>query len=313
MRPRILLIGSDGQVGRALSHSLTRVGDVTALVRAQLDLGKPDEIRRVVRSLRPELIVNAAAYTAVDRAESEPDLAQAINADAPRIIAETGKEIGAALVHYSTDYVFDGSKATSYVETDAPGPLSVYGKTKLAGEQEIQRTGMPHLIFRTAWVYAHQGRNFVLTILRLATEREELRIVRDQIGAPTSSSSIAEATASVLARVYGHKEAIESFSAVSGIYHMTAGGETSWCDFANAILAEARECKSQAAWLKAATADHPFIVQSILPVATEEYPTPARRPLHSILSNSLLERAFETRLAHWRKQLHDFFTADRAI
>src|SRR5579871_1530760 len=202
MTPRILLIGRNGQVGRSLCHTLPRFGDVTAVDRSQLNLCKPDEIRSVIRSLRPHLIVNAAAYTAVDRAESEPELTHAINAEAPRLIAEAAQEIGAALVHYSTDYVFDGTKNEPYVETDPVNPLSVYGKTKLAGEQAIQKTGVPHLIFRTAWVYAHQGRNFVLTILRLATEREELRIVRDQIGSPTWSAAIAEATAGVLARIY---------------------------------------------------------------------------------------------------------------
>lgn len=307
MTPRILLIGKNGQVGSSLCHSLPQLGDVTSVDHAQLDLCKPDEIRSVIRSLRPDLVVNAAAYTAVDRAESEPELAYSINAEAPRIIAEAVGEVGAALVHYSTDYVFDGSKTAPYVETDRPNPLSVYGKTKLAGEQAIQRAGIPHLILRTSWVYARQGRNFALTILRLATERQELRIVQDQIGAPTWSVAIVEATASVLARIYSGEGAKGSFSAVTGIYHMTAAGETSWYDFAKAILEEARENKSAAPWLAAATNQRPLIVRRVIPIATSEYPTPARRPLRSVLSNALLNRTFDTRLPDWRAQLSTCF------
>jgi dTDP-4-dehydrorhamnose reductase len=308
MRPRILLIGKSGQVGSALCRSLPRVGDVTAFDRSRLDLSKPDEVRTVIRSLRPELIVNAAAYTAVDRAESEPELAHAINADAPGTIAEEAREIGAAVVHYSTDYVFDGTKTTPYIETDPTNPLGVYGKTKLAGEQAIQQSGVPHLILRTAWVYAREGRNFVLTILRLASEREELRIVRDQIGAPTSSVAISEATTNVLSRIHKRDDARAALSTVSGIYHMTASGETSWYDFANAILEEARESKSPAApWLSDATNQRPLVVRRVTPIATSEYPTPARRPLHSVLSNALLESTFETHLPDWRAELHSFF------
>jgi dTDP-4-dehydrorhamnose reductase len=306
MSPRILLLGKNGQVGGALCHTLPRVGELTSLDRNQLDLCKPDEIRRVIRSLRPDLIVNAAAYTAVDRAESEPELAWAINADAPRIIAEAANEARAALVHYSTDYVFDGAKTTPYVETDAPNPLSVYGKTKLAGEQAIQQADIPHLIFRTAWVYAHEGRNFVLTVLRLATEREELRIVRDQIGAPTWSAAVAGATARILARIYERDDAYSWLSGLSGIYHMTAAGGTSWYDFAKAILEEARDEKSGARWFTAATKQHPLIVRDVIPIATSEYPTPARRPLYSVLSNAV-NRTFETQLPDWRTQLHSFF------
>jgi dTDP-4-dehydrorhamnose reductase len=306
MSPRILLLGKNGQVGSALCHRLPRVGELTSLDRSQLDLCKPDEIRRVIRSLRPDLIVNAAAYTAVDRAESEPELAWAINADAPRIIAEAANEARAALVHYSTDYVFDGVKTTPYVETDAPNPLSVYGKTKLAGEQAIQQADIPHLIFRTAWVYAHEGRNFVLTVLRLATEREELRIVRDQIGAPTWNVAIAGATARILARIYERHDACSWLSGFSGIYHMTAAGETSWYDFAKAILEEARDGKSGARWFTAATKQQPLIVRDVIPIATSEYPTPARRPLYSVLSNAV-NRTFETQLPGWRTQLHSFF------
>src|SRR5579872_4260389 len=186
-RPKILLTGKTGQVGRELAGLLERVGEVTAVDRQQLDLTKPDKIRQVVRGVRPNLIVNAAAYTAVDRAESEEAIAQAINAVAPGVLAEEAKRLGALLVHYSTDYVFDGTKGKPYEENDPTNPLSAYGRTKLEGERAIQQAEPAYLIFRTAWVYAREGRNFLLTILRAATEKEELRIVQDQIGAPTSS------------------------------------------------------------------------------------------------------------------------------
>lgn len=307
MKPRILLIGKNGQLGRSLCRFLPQLGDVTAVDRQQLDLCRPEQIRDCIRSVRPDLIVNAAAYTAVDRAESEPQLAQTINIDAPGIIAEAAREAGAALVHYSTDYVFDGTKGVPYVETDAPNPLSVYGRTKLAGERAIQQAGIPHLIFRTQWVYAREGRNFLLTVLRLATEREELRIVQDQIGAPTSSMALAEATVSVLTRIYSGEDARDHFTGVSGVYHMTAAGETNWYEFAKAILEEAHGDSGNSPWLAAATNRRPLMAGRVTPIATKDYPTPARRPLYSVLSNARLNRTFETRLPDWRAQLHSLF------
>jgi dTDP-4-dehydrorhamnose reductase len=307
MKPKILLIGKNGQVGTALRYSLPRLGDVTAVDREQMDLCKPDGISSLICSLRPDLIVNAAAYTAVDRAENEPELASDINARAPQIIAEAAKEIGACLVHYSTDYVFDGTKEAPYIESDRPNPLNVYGKTKLAGEQAIQDAGIPHLIFRTAWVYAHEGRNFVLTILRLATEREELRIVRDQIGAPTWSVAIAEATADVLAQIYGSQDARARFGGVRGTYHMTAAGQTSWYEFAKAILEEAHGERSHASWFEAAVNHRPLVARRIVPIATSEYPTPARRPQQAVLSNTQLQGTFGLTLSNWRDELRTFF------
>jgi dTDP-4-dehydrorhamnose reductase len=239
MKPTILLIGTNGQVGQELNRMLPRVGDVMPIDRQRLELTKPEEVRRAIRTYRPTLVVNAAAYTAVDKAESEETLARAINAEAPALMAEEAKKIGASFIHFSTDYVFDGSKSTPYDEDDPTNPQNVYGRTKLEGERAIQASGAPYLIFRTAWVYATQGRNFLLSILRLATEREELKIVRDQIGAPTLSREIAAAVTNILANTCDDKRGFPSLGDVSGIYHMTAGGETSWYDFAKAILEEA--------------------------------------------------------------------------
>lgn len=200
MKPKILLTGKNGQIGDDLRRILPRLGDVVATDREQLDLSRPADVRKLIRKLHPTLIVNAAAYTAVDQAEKEEALAHTINAEAPAIMAEEAKKIGAALVHYSTDYVFDGAKNSPYDEHDSPNPIGVYGRTKLAGEQSIRGSGVDHLIFRTAWVYSTRGKNFLLTVLHLATEREELRIVDDQIGAPTWSREIASATAKTSSR-----------------------------------------------------------------------------------------------------------------
>jgi dTDP-4-dehydrorhamnose reductase len=305
MKYRILLTGKNGQVGAELAAILPRLGEVTAFDRHQLDLLKPDQIRRAIRDTRPHVIVNAAAYTFVDQAESEESKARVINADAPAMMAEEAKKIGAALVHYSTDYIFDGSKNSPYDENDPPNPINVYGKTKLAGEQAIQGAGIPHLIFRTAWVYGRRGRNFLLTILRLATQREELRIVRDQFGAPTWSREIAKGTARILGQLF--EQGQESFSRSTGIYHMTATGKTSWFEFGQAILEEASRTSQGVSWFAAATSGHPLVARLVTPVATEEYPTVARRPAYSVLSNSRLKQMFDSELLHWRTQLHSAF------
>ncbi len=307
MKPTILLIGTNGQVGRELNSRLPRIAEVTPLDRQRLDLTQPEEIRRAIRALHPAFIVNAAAYTAVDKAESEESLARAINAEAPAVMAEEAKKIGASLIHFSTDYVFDGSKISPYVEDDPPNPQNVYGRTKLEGERAIQASGAAHLIFRTAWVYATEGRNFLLTILRFATQREELRIVRDQIGAPTLSSEIATATTNILAQVRDNEHRSFSLADLSGIYHMTAGGETSWYDFATAILEEAAASPAASPWFAAATSSLPLIARRVIPIATKEYPTPARRPAYSVLSNARLNRTFSLQLPDWRKQLHSVF------
>jgi dTDP-4-dehydrorhamnose reductase len=308
MKLKFLLTGKNGQVGRELSALLPRLGDLVALDRGQLDLSKPDDIRQAIRSTRPGIIVNAAAYTAVDQAESEEGAAQAINADAPGVMAEEAKKIGAVLVHYSTDYVFDGTKRAPYSEDDPPNPRNAYGRTKLAGERAIEQSGVSRLIFRTAWVYGREGRNFLLTLLRLATQREELRIVRDQIGAPTWSREIAAATTQILSQACAREGGPLSFSEFSGTYHMTAVGETSWYGFAKAILEEASRPVPSGSWLAAVTSQRPLIAHHVIPITTDEYLTPARRPAYSVLSNARLARTFGTQLPDWRTQLHSVFS-----
>ncbi len=303
----ILLTGKTGQVGSELLPLLPRLGEVVAPGRHELDLLDTNSIRRAVREIRPELIVNAAAYTAVDAAESHEADAYAINASAPAVFAEEAKKIGALIVHYSTDYVFDGLKRTPYEETDRTGPISVYGKTKLAGEQAIVLSGVPHLIIRTAWVYARQGRNFLLTMLRLATEKKELGIVRDQFGAPTWSREIAVATVKVLAQITSRSSAASTAREVSGIYHLTAGGETTWYDFACAILEEAAYISPEVPWFAEATKRRPIIASGILPITTAQYRTPASRPTYSVLSNSRLIQTFGYHLPDWRTQLGELF------
>jgi len=307
MRPTILLTGKTGQVGSELLRLLPALGDVVAPDRHELNLRNASSIRQAVREIRPGVIVNAAAYTAVDAAETQKADAHAINADAPAVFTEEAKKIGAMIVHYSTDYVFDGSKREPYEETDSANPINVYGKTKLAGEQAILTSGVPHLIFRTAWIYGTRGRNFLLTILRLATEREELKIVCDQFGAPTWSRDIAEATAKVLAQVVRQNISASPFPEVGGIYHLTAGGKTTWNEFACMILEGAAHIPREVPWFAEATSGRPLIAKRIMPITTAEYPTPAARPAFSVLSNSRLLQAFGIRLADWRTQLRSLF------
>jgi dTDP-4-dehydrorhamnose reductase len=307
MKPTILLTGKSGQVGGELLSLLPRIGETIAPGRADLDLADPAAIRRVVRELRPALIVNAAAYTAVDQAESEEARAHAVNAVAPGILAEEAKTLGVMLVHYSTDYVFDGAKRSPYEESDPTGPLGAYGRTKLAGEEAIRATGAAHLIFRTEWVYARTGRNFLLTILRLATQREELRIVSDQTGAPTWSRMIAAATVRILERCPASELAERS-----GIYHLTAAGETTWYGFARAILEECADPARLDPWFTQATAGRRLMAKSVLPIATLDYPTPAWRPPYSVLSNRKLRQTFALELPDWRAQLHRAMRGDEA-
>jgi len=307
MIPTIILTGKNGQVGRELASMLPSIGNLVAFGHDELDLSNPDEIRRRIREIGPQLIINAAAYTAVDKAESEEALATAVNAQAPGIIAEEAKKLGAAMVHYSTDYIFAGLKTTPYSESDAPNPQSVYGRTKLQGEKAIQHSGVDHLIFRTAWIYAREGKNFLLTILRLATQREELRIISDQIGAPTSSYEIAGATTQILAKLLAHEKRIHPLAKVSGTYHMTAAGETSWAGFAEAILEHARSNPPRAPWYLSATSNLPLIAKRVVPITTAEYPTPAQRPAYAVLSNQSLADTFQTHLPDWRVQLSSVF------
>ena len=285
---RILLTGKSGQVGKALQATLAPAGEVIALDRGQLDLVSADAIRQAVREIKPDVIVNAAAFTAVDRAESEPDLAMAVNGVAPGVLAVEARRIDALLVHYSTDYVFDGAKDGPYMEEDATHPLSVYGRTKLAGEQAIREAGIRHYIFRTSWVYSARGSNFVHTILRLARERTEIRIVDDQVGAPTWARSIAEITAKILSAGGNTTNAPDN---AGGIYHVTAAGAVSWFGFAQAILAAAK------------TRFPRMIVPQLIPIPSSEYPLPARRPLNSRLDNSRLTAAFGLALPKWEDAL----------
>ena len=308
MNLKILLTGKNGQIGHELSRLLPQLGEVVAVDFDELDLLKPEQIRRAIRSVHPNLIVNAAAFTAVDQAETDRAAALAVNAGAPAVIAEEAKKIGAALVHFSSDYVFDGSKSVPYEEDDPPNPLSYYGKTKLAGDLAIQNSGVPHLIIRTAWVYGTWGKNFLLTILRLATQREEIRIVKDQTGAPTWSREIAAATMRILNQLSGGESAIASLSSLGGIYHLTAAGATNWSEFAQAILDLAGQASASASWFTAATEGRPIIARRIIPITTAEYPTAARRPAYSVLSNLRCRRTFGFALPDWKAQLQSAMT-----
>jgi dTDP-4-dehydrorhamnose reductase len=310
MNHKILLTGKSGQVGGELATLLGRFGELFAFDRTDLDLANPTHVREVIRAIRPNVIINAAAYTAVDRAEQEKDLARIINSDAPILIADEAKKCDALLIHFSTDYVFDGSKNSPYQEEDVPHPINVYGQTKLDGEQGVRDSGAAHLIFRTAWVYATRGRNFLLTILRLATDREELRIVSDQLGAPTWSREIASATASVLSNVLRRGE--DDYASVSGVYHLTASGVASWYEFARSILEHAEQTPPQSRWFAEATRNRPLLTQRIVPISTSEYPTPARRPAYSVLSNERLKSRFGLCLPEWQEQLRAAFLNEPA-
>ena len=310
MRLRILLTGKNGQIGAELANFLPQLGDLVAFNHKRLDLSSPDQIRQVMREIQPQVIVNAAAYTNVDQAEKDERVAHAVNATAPAVMAEEAKRIGALLVHFSTDYVFDGLKESPYEEGDLPNPVNVYGRTKLAGERAIQEIGPSHLIFRTAWVYALTGRNFLLTVLRLATEREQLKIVRDQLGAPTWSHEIAKATAAVLSKLSSRDQQMNR--ELKGIYHMTAAGQASWYDFAQAILDEASHMSTDVSWFRQITAGRPLITRCITPITSAEYVTVARRPAYSVLSNLKLQQAFSVQLPAWRTQLQKAFAANQA-
>lgn len=275
-------------MGTELRKTLAGVGQIGEIEFQKVDFSRPESIREAVRAVAPAVIVNAAAYTAVDKAESEPELAMAVNGTAPGVLAEEAKRLGSVLVHYSTDYVFDGTKLGAYVETDAPHPLNVYGRTKLAGDEAIKAVDGDFLILRTSWVYGARGSNFLLTMLRLAREREELRIVDDQIGAPTSSGSIAQATAEVLARVLPPAGA--GLGRRSGIYNLTCAGETTWFGFAKAILSAQAKRSGIAA-------------PRLVPIKTSEFPRPATRPANSRLSGQRLEETFGVVMPDWTDAL----------
>ena len=313
---RILLTGRGGQVGWELERALAPLGEVSAFDRAGLDLADPDQIRSVLRELKPGVVVNAAAYTLVDRAESEPEAAFAINARAPGILAEEATRLGALFIHYSTDYVFDGTKAGPCTEDDIPNPLNVYGASKLEGERAIRASGARHWIFRTGWVYAPRGKNFFLTILRLAREGKPLRVVSDQFGAPTSAAMLARATAEAISRqliqppsslgAVGRQSLAADAAGTdsrpttdhapppSGIYHMSAAGRTSWHGFACAILREFG------------------IADPVTAITAAEYPTPARRPANTTLDNRRLAASFGIRMPRWEAGLREVAAALKA-
>jgi dTDP-4-dehydrorhamnose reductase len=284
---KILLLGKNGQVGWELQRSMSPLGQVTALDFDSTehcgDFANPSGIADTVRALRPDIIVNAAAHTAVDKAESEPDLARLLNATTPSVLAAEAARLGALLVHYSTDYVFDGSGNQPWLESDTPAPLSVYGRTKLEGEQLIQQSGAQHLILRTSWVFAARGGNFAKTMLRLAQEREGLTVIDDQWGAPTGADLLADVTAHAIRHLAQRPQD-------SGLYHCVAAGETNWHQYAQAVLALAAQVQPALA----------FKANEVAPVPTSAFPTPAQRPHNSRLNTARLEAAFGLRLPHWR-------------
>jgi len=286
---RILISGQHGQVSTELQHHLKTLGELVVLGRTEFDLTNPQQLRQQVRRVRPDLIINAAAYTAVDQAENESQIAFAINATAPGILAEEAAQLGIALIHYSTDYVFDGTKSTPYNEDDAPNPLGVYGQSKLAGEQAITAVQGQHLILRTSWVYSNHGRNFLLTMQRLLQEKPELRVVADQIGAPTWAGTIAQSTRALIERWQAGQ------SGAWGTYHLTAQGETSWFGFAQAI-GDALRAQGKAC-------------ANLLPIPSSDYPTPATRPLNSRLDGLRLQREWGVSQPDWQTALRECLAA----
>ena len=297
---RVLLIGQTGQVGQELQKTLSPIGELIGFGREELDLTKPESIRQAIRSTQPHLIVNAAAYTAVDKAETEVDLAYAVNQDAPAVMAELAQQMRIPLIHISTDYVFDGNQSTPYLETDKPNPMGVYGKSKLAGEARIQEIHassptFPYVILRTAWVYGAYGKgNFVKTMLRLGAERQEVRVVADQIGTPTWAAAIAEAIGAVSTQML-LPEAADSLS-LSGIYHFTNSGAASWYDFAVAIFEEA------------AAMGIPLKLERVVPITTPEYPTPVKRPPYSVLDCQKISKFLPAPPQQWRQGLRQMLT-----
>ena len=286
--PKALVFGRSGQVGWELRQQLARIVEVSSIEYPKVDFARPETIRKAVRAAQPTVIVNAAAYTAVDKAESEPENAWAINATAPGVLAEEARRLGCTLVHYSTDYVYDGAKPGAYGESDSPNPQNVYGKTKLAGDQAIEAVGGDYLILRTSWVYGARGNNFLLTMRRLAKEQAELRIVDDQTGAPTSAECIAKATTDILAQVLAPGGA--GLNGRSGVYNLTCSGVTTWFGFAKAFLSRTADSEGTA-------------MPNLIPVSTSEFPRPAKRPANSRLSCQRLADTFGVRVPSWEEAL----------
>jgi dTDP-4-dehydrorhamnose reductase len=284
---KILLTGKTGQVGWELNHMLSKTDTVFAMGRDRMDLSKPETLGSVIQEVRPDIIINAAAYTAVDKAESEPELAMTVNGVAPGVIAEEARKIGAGIIHYSTDYVFDGKATSPYKEEDPTCPLSVYGKSKLAGENAVIQAGIAHIIIRAGWVYSLRSSNFLLTMQKLAQTRKHIRVVNDQTGAPTWAKAIAEGTARILERSLKRSATKPKVFTGSGVFHMTCGGETSWFGFAKKIF--------ELSGLSENT--------ELIPIPTTDYPTPAVRPQHSLLSNRKLKQVFHYEMSHWQDAL----------
>ncbi len=283
MTKSILLLGSNGQVGQEIQQILSPHHQLIALARPSIDLTRPENLRQIIREIQPQIIINAAAYTAVDKAETEPELATTVNATAPQIIAEESQKLGSFLIHLSTDYVFDGEQSHPYQETDTTNPINIYGKTKLAGEIAIGQTHPHHIILRTAWVYGTFGKsNFVKTMLRLGKERQEIRVVADQIGTPTWTQDIAHVIAQIIPQLT---------PAIAGIYHYTNSGVISWYDFAVAIWEESQQL------------NFPLTIKNIVPITTAEYPTLARRPAYSVLACGKISQFLGTYPPHWRQRL----------
>lgn len=278
---KILVLGGQGQVGWELRRTLSPLGEVVAHSRQTCDVSSPEQIRFIVKEIKPHVIVNAAAYTAVDKAESDQESCLTVNAKAPEILAEEAKKMKALLVHYSTDYVFDGTSSVPYKEHDRTNPLNFYAKSKLLGDQAIMASNCPHLILRTSWVYGNRGHNFLLTMLKLGQQREMLKIVDDQMGAPTWCRMIAESTAQLISRYEGK----------DGLYHLTSTGKTSWFGFAQAIFEHYATKKN-------------FKVPQLIKIPTCEYPLPAKRPHNSILCHEKLQKTFGVRLPDWKEALH---------
>lgn len=287
--PVILITGKNGQVGWELQRTMMVLGTVIAIDIQSMDLSNPASMIKTLRQIKPDIIINAAAYTAVDKAEEEAGLAMKVNGVAPGILAEEAKRQGALLLHYSTDYVFDGTKQTAYIETDQPCPISVYGATKLAGEKAIQTVGGDYLILRTSWVYGARGSNFLLTMLRLMKERESLQIINDQEGAPTWSRLIAETTAHVVKQSLNERR---QGLFQSGIYHLTSAGATSWHGFSKTIAGIAKTQEKQS-----------MNIRKIEPITTEEYPTPAKRPMNSRMETGRLEQHYHLTMPTWAQGL----------
>jgi dTDP-4-dehydrorhamnose reductase len=282
---KILLFGKNGQVGWELRRTLAPLAQVTAVDYPEINFTVPAVLRALVNSTNPSVVVNAAAYTAVDKAETETELCRQVNAVAPGVLAEAAKKVGALMVHYSTDYIFDGTNTLPYVETDAPNPLGAYGRSKLEGDRAVKASGADHLIFRPCWVYGARGQNFMLTMQRLAREREKLRVVGDQLGCPTWSRMIAETTALALKQVLADADR----SAYNGEYHLAAFGQTSWHGFASRIIELMPEAERKC--------------RAVEQITTPEYPTPAKRPANSVLDCGKLQKTFGLRLPHWETSL----------